>query len=299
MTEAGAFVSEARKQRITVKVLTSGMERNEIRAATSFLLPTFLWRNKEKWRIKKRKTMNVNYIKHLEAVTMQMAEDTRLNTSHVSMYLALFLIWNHNRFQNPLSINRSEVMKISKIGARATYHKCITELHQWGYLKYIPSHNPLKGSLIYLFNFGTSSEQVVSQPGGQLPSQVLGPSINNKNKTKHTNISKGESHSPEKKKNSTAIPSSSKTHQRFVPPSNEEVKSFFLENKSGTVEAEKFFNHFESNGWLVGGKSKMKNWQAAARNWILNSEKFNTSSNGKPKPGNLNVNQNKDYSIPL
>jgi hypothetical protein len=50
MTEAGAFVSEARKQRITVKVLTSGMERNEIHTATSFLLPTFLWRNKEKWK---------------------------------------------------------------------------------------------------------------------------------------------------------------------------------------------------------------------------------------------------------
>jgi len=252
-----------------------------------------LWRNKEKWRIKKRKTMNVNYIKHLEAVTMQMAEDTRLNTSHVSMYLALFLIWNHNRFQNPLSINRSEVMKISKIGARATYHKCITELHQWGYLKYIPSHNPLKGSLIYLFNFGTSSEQVLSQLGGQLPSQVLGPSINSINKKKHLNIT-----NMDEVDSKIDQPTKSKG-KIFIPPSLAEVNLFFKEKNKTELEAEKFFNHFESNGWLVGGKSKMKNWQAAARNWILNSEKFNTSSNGKPKPGNLNVNQNKDYSVPL
>lgn len=239
--------------------------------------------------------MNVNYIKHLKSVTMQMAEDTRLNTSHVSMYLALFLIWNHNRFQNPLSINRSEVMKISKIGARATYHKCMTELHQWGYLKYVPSHNPLKGSLIYLFNFGTSSEQVVSQLGGQLPSQVLGPSINSINNKKLlniTNIDEVDSKIDQPTK-------SEKKRSVFIKPEIDEVKAFFQEKNKTDLDAEKFFNHFESNGWLVGGKSKMKNWQAAARNWILNSEKFNSSSKGKPKPGNLNVNQNKDYSVPL
>jgi hypothetical protein len=244
--------------------------------------------------------MNVNYIKHLESVTMQMAEDTKLNTSHVSMYLALFLIWNHNRFQNPLSINRSEVMKISKIGARATYHKCMTELHQWGYLKYVPSHNPLKGSLIYLFNFGTSSEQVVSQLGGQLPSQVLGPSINSINNKKHLNSlnidrvdSKFDQPQKEEKKRSV-----------FIKPEIDEVKAFFQEKNKTDLDAEKFFNHFESNGWLVGGKSKMKNWQAAARNWILNSEKFNerssSPSRGKTgKPGNIIVNQNKQYDVPL
>ncbi len=237
--------------------------------------------------------MNVNYIKHLESVTMQMAEDTRLNTSHVSMYLALFLIWNHNRFQNPLSINRSEVMKISKIGARATYHKCMTELHQWGYLKYVPSHNPLKGSLIYLFNFGTSSEQVVSQLGSQLPSQVLGPSINSINKKKQlniTNIDEVDSKIDQPTK-------SEKKRSVFIKPEIDEVKAFFQEKNKSDLDAEKFFNHFESNGWLVGGKSKMKNWQAAARNWILNSEKFHQSKTSKP--GNINVNQNKDYSVPL
>jgi len=250
--------------------------------------------------------MNVNYIKHLEAVTLRMSEDTRLNTSHVSMYLALFLIWNHNRFQNPLSINRSEVMKISKIGARATYHKCITELHKWDYLKYIPSHNPLKGSLIKMFIFDTSSEQVVSQLAVQLESQVLGPSINTINKKKHIN-------SINKDRVDLEIdqPTKSKITKRSssgveMTPSLDAVILFFKEKNKTDLEAEKFFNHYESNGWLVGGKSKMKNWRAAARNWILNSEKFAQTnkangalSSSKCKPGNLNVNQNKDYSVPL
>jgi hypothetical protein len=47
---------------------------------------------------------------------------------------------------------------------------------------------------------------------------------------------------------------------------------YFAEKDAPSEEAEKFFNHYESNGWLVGGKSKMKNWQAAARNWLLNSK---------------------------
>lgn len=245
--------------------------------------------------------MNVNYIKHLESVTMQMAEDTRLNTSHVSMYLALFLIWNHNRFENPLSINRSEVMKISKIGARATYHKCITELHHWGYLKYKPSHNPLKGSLIYLFNFGTSSEQVVSQlpvqHDGQLQSQVAGPSINSINKKKHLNIT----NMNEVDSKIDQQPTLKKEGIVFTKPEIDEVKVFFREKNKTDPEAEKFYHHFESNGWLVGGKSKMKNWQAAALNWISRSEEYKklatSSSNGRP--GNLNINQNKTYDVPL
>lgn len=240
--------------------------------------------------------MNVNYIKHLETVTLRMSNDKRLKSSHVSMYLALFLIWNHNRFQNPISINRSEVMKISRIGARATYHKCITELHQWDYLNYFPSHDPLIGSVIDMFNFDTSSEQVVSQVpvqlSGQVPRQVLGPSINNikhNKQIKQLNINKDDS--------KIVLPEKSKKI-KFSSPSLAEAILFFKEKNKSDLEAERFFNHYESNGWLVGGKSKMKNWQAAARNWILNSEKFQ-SQKKESSPGNLNVNQNKDYSIPL
>jgi hypothetical protein len=38
-------------------------------------------------------------------------------------------------------------------------------------------------------------------------------------------------------------------------------------------EAKAFFNHYESNGWMVG-KNKMKNWEAAVRNWMNNNSKF-------------------------
>ena len=83
----------------------------------------------------------MNYIKQLSAVIMKFADDDRLNTAHVSLYLALFQLWNLNRFKNPISINRAEVMKISKIGSKGTYHRCLNDFNNWSYLKYEPGKN--------------------------------------------------------------------------------------------------------------------------------------------------------------
>lgn len=67
--------------------------------------------------------------------------------------MALFQFWNFNRFKNPVNISRDEVMRISKIHSKATYHKCIKDLHSLAYLDYHPSYNPFKGSEVYLFDF--------------------------------------------------------------------------------------------------------------------------------------------------
>jgi hypothetical protein len=216
----------------------------------------------------------MNYIKHLTAVLFQISNDNRLNASHVSLYIALFQLWNINRFQNPLSINRNDTMAISKIGSKSTYHKCLVDLNNWKYLEYKPSHNPMIGSLVNLYTFGTSDVQVVEQVSGQVLSQAVGqalvPSINNTKQNKLLNT------------------------KNFVIPSIEEIKDFFKND----LEADKFFNYYEANGWLVGGKAKMKNWNAAAKNWMLNSKKFNPKSQDE-KTTYLHVNQDKDYSIPL
>jgi hypothetical protein len=55
--------------------------------------------------------------------------------------------------------------------------------------------------------------------------------------------------------------------QRFVPPTIEEIQAYVTE-KSMNVDAEKFWNFYESKGWLVG-KSPMKSWKAACGTWNL------------------------------
>jgi hypothetical protein len=44
-------------------------------------------------------------------------------------------------------------MRISKISSKATYHKCLKNLHALGYIEYQPSYNPFRGSHVILFNF--------------------------------------------------------------------------------------------------------------------------------------------------
>lgn len=62
--------------------------------------------------------------------------------------------------------------------------------------------------------------------------------------------------------------------KKFIRPSLDLLIDFFLKNKSDENQAEKFFNYYESKGWLVG-KASMKNWEAAARNWISNQKNYN------------------------
>jgi len=71
--------------------------------------------------------------------------------------------------------------------------------------------------------------------------------------------------------------------KKFTPPSLDEIKSYILE-KQYQVDAERFLNHYESNGWMVG-KTKMKNWKAAVSNWnSRNKEKANETNQRTSTP---------------
>lgn len=52
---------------------------------------------------------------------------------------------------------------------------------------------------------------------------------------------------------------------KFIKPTIDEIKEYCT-SRSNRVDAIKFFNFYESKGWMVG-KNKMKDWQAAVRNW--------------------------------
>ena len=64
----------------------------------------------------------------------------------------------------------------------------------------------------------------------------------------------------------------------FVVPSLEMVKDYFLTINGTNTDAESFFDHFTANGWKVSGKSSMRNWEAAARNWMRRKSEFNTTT---------------------
>ena len=81
----------------------------------------------------------------------------------------------------------------------------------------------------------------------------------------------GEKISPNSKDNSkkkeeyTKVYSKKESAKRFIKPSVEDIRAYCLERRNG-VDAEQFFDHYESKGWVVG-KSPMKDWKAAVRTW--------------------------------
>ena len=275
----------------------------------------------------------MNYIKHLTGFFEKVAIDKTLDPTHVSLYIALFQFWNCNRFKNPISINRDEVMRISKISSKATYHKCLKNLHSLGYINYEPSYNPFKGSHVILFNFSEdlkplpkSERKPKNEPLIELVSeqalnksctssetgteQAVVPSINyinNTNILNDKNVSNLEKHTKNfeeinnsnlENENSKEEKSSAEKEEK-LHPLIEEVKTYFQENNFPEQEAQKFFNYFKSVGWLVGGKTPMVDWQAAAQNWMINAPKFISNAEQPNRAKQLNTTTDKDYSEPL
>lgn len=76
---------------------------------------------------------------------------------------------------------------------------------------------------------------------------------------------------------------SKKSASRFVPPTLAEVQSYCCERKN-MVDAERFVDYYEANGWKVG-KNSMKDWKAAVRSWekngYSNKSTVNTAGVGK------------------
>lgn len=89
-------------------------------------------------------------VKELTSFFTAIREDHRIGISHISLYMALFQFYNLNQFQNPVFITRAEVMEVAKISGLATYHKCMRDLAEFGYIVYIPSYNPVIKSTVQL-----------------------------------------------------------------------------------------------------------------------------------------------------
>jgi hypothetical protein len=75
--------------------------------------------------------------------------DVRINTTHISLYIALLQQWNLAGGKNPLTIKRDVIMNAAKINARHTYNKCINDLQEFGYITYLPSSNQFTNSTVY------------------------------------------------------------------------------------------------------------------------------------------------------
>jgi hypothetical protein len=255
----------------------------------------------------------MNYIRHLNAFFSFVKKDSKLTSSHVSLYMALFQYWNFNRFQNPFPIYRDNIMKLSKVGSKNTYHKCIKELHEAKYIYYQPSLSrflPVRISLIRLdvqeeqttrykqldlFGEESSNSACPKIETDSVPNLTAtgtdfdtGTVLNVGHNIKHKHFNKTESKQPAKKifekneklsdaiNNLAGVPNPGHTEQErsFIIPTLDEVESFFKSTNYPDTEAKKFFNHYKAIGWKIKGITPIEDWEAAAHKWMLNSGKY-------------------------
>jgi len=246
----------------------------------------------------------MNYIKHLTGFFDRIIPDRNLNPTHVSLYIALFQFWNVNRFKNPISITRDEVMRICKISSKATYHKCMRDLNDKGYVKYEPSYNPYKGSMVTLFDFSahlkpvqniesstkknlSNNEQVMNKQRtgietstGTSIEQALVSSINNTNITNNSNI-KNDLNLEKQAKNFEndneflKTETSEKKEKSSVKKEKEMPADLLLVNSKTSFPA------FADTDEKLTEKSRQKKIiQASTKSSLISSNK--TSQNSKP-----------------
>ena len=66
-----------------------------------------------------------------------------------------------------------------------------------------------------------------------------------------------------------------------APPALAEVQAYAADQHPASADAQTeaaaFFDHFQSNGWRVAGKTPMADWQAAFRSWMRRRPQFQTA----------------------
>lgn len=132
---------------------------------------------------------DVNYIKHHKNANIYMV-DKKLSSTHISIYNALFLIWNECDFDTELSINRNDVMKLAKVGSPNTYTNCLKELDKIKMIKYKPSFNPLIGSLIIMYRYDNSNDKGSVKSSSKGSSKGSGDSSDKSSDTLYKHLNK-------------------------------------------------------------------------------------------------------------
>jgi hypothetical protein len=92
----------------------------------------------------------------------KISKDERLDLEHLNLFTSIYYWWAQNKFQNPLAITSKMLMDMSRLKTLSAYHKCIRDLHEYGYIKYIPSLHPDLGNMVYIVDQKNTDSEITS-----------------------------------------------------------------------------------------------------------------------------------------
>ena len=78
----------------------------------------------------------------------KITEDPRVTVWHISLYFTMLILWQQAGFTKQVRISRKKLMAKAHFGSITTYHKCINQLCDFGYILYQPTYDCYAGSII-------------------------------------------------------------------------------------------------------------------------------------------------------
>lgn len=219
-------------------------------------------------------------------------------TSIIVTDLTLGKKLNSNKNQSKASSKNEQVQNLNR-----SKNELINELPIYNNKTYINNKNIYsKKEKLHLKNTSSNFEQV-EESDSTVSNNTKKEMRNSFADTEKKQTEKSRQKSSAKKEKKQMIPEMFPDGEKG--PSLKLVKEYFSFQESSEIEAERFFNYYSSNGWLIGGKTKMEDWKASARNWMLNTKKFAVNLPKSPvaretdRAQNLHANNDKDYAEPL
>ena len=146
----------------------------------------------------------------------------------------------------------SLITSLSKLAAETglsekQVRSCIERLCRTGEIEKVGSNKWTKITICNYDTYQGLDDEEGQAEGEPVPAEPAPPAVPKKDEPK-------------------ALAESKEKTKRFVKPTVEQVRAYCQENHYD-IDPETFVSFYESKGWVVG-KSPMKNWQAAVRQWV-------------------------------
>ncbi len=84
----------------------------------------------------------------LELFMRKSLSEERIGASHISLFTALVYCSGFAGFDLSFQICGKRVRALAKFGSKATYHRKLRELVEFGLISYQPSYHPVIGSRV-------------------------------------------------------------------------------------------------------------------------------------------------------
>lgn len=186
--------------------------------------------------------------------------------TRMQAWIDLLLLANHKEAffyvrGNKVVVGRGQIGTSSRTLAsrwqwsRGKVERFLQDLEEYGQIK------PQKTNIITLISICNYDDYQKTEPQNEPQNE---PQTDHRQTTDEPQTDLNKNDNNVNNENNDKKVSKGKT-SRFTPPTIKEIEEYKIE-KGYTIDAERFFDFYESKGWFVG-KNKMKDWKAAIRNW--------------------------------